>query len=76
MWNYLCLLENHFWQVPLPLISKMCKVVNFQSLNEVHFKKFFEEEFVEVEKWKAEISTNITCKTIEWGICYCTHFIF
>ena len=43
----------------------MCKVVNFQSLNEVHLKKFFEEEFVEVEKWKVEISTNITCKTIE-----------
>ena len=53
MCNYLCLLKNNFWQVPLPLISKMCTVMNFQNLK-VHLKNFFEEELVEMEngKWK------------------------
>ena len=30
----------------------MSKVVHFQNLNMVHFKKFFDEELVEVENGK------------------------
>ena len=52
--------ENHFRQVALSLISRLCSVVNFQNLKVCGtLEEIFEGELYQGGKWKVEMSTHI-----------------